>query len=171
MNRGSGLAAIALALLLAACAGVTPRPVGADALAGRLSVQVEGDANRSFSAAFELEGSARQGRLVLSSPLGSQLARADWSAGEARLQSGDGERRYADLDSLAADALGEPVPLAALFDWLRGRPWAGAPSTSTTDGFSQLGWQVDLSRQAEGRIEARRAAEPVVVVRAKLDAP
>lgn len=163
--------ALLLGLMLAACAGMAPRPATGDLLAGRLSIQVEGDAARSFSAAFELEGSAREGRLVLTTPLGTQVASADWSAGRARLQSKDGERVYADLDSLAADALGEPVPLAALFDWLRGRPWAGASSVPAGAGFVQLGWTVDVSRQADGRIEARRAAEPVVVVRAKLDAP
>ena len=42
------------------------------------------------------------------------------------------EAAYADLDALAAAALGEGVPMLALFDWLRGRPWAGAPSAATT---------------------------------------
>lgn len=169
MNRARRLAAALLCALLCACASVTPKSSAVDVLAGRLSVQVEGDASRSFSAAFELEGSPAEGRLILSSPLGSQVASADWSADRVRLRSGDGERIYPDLDSLAVDALGEAVPLAALFDWLRGRAWPGAPSAPAPGGFVQLGWSVDLSRQAEGRIEARRASSPTVVVRAKLD--
>lgn len=171
MNRARRLAAVLLCALLSACASVAPKSGATDVLAGRLSVQVEGDASRSFSAAFELEGSPAEGRLTLTSPLGTQVASADWSAGRVRLRSSDGERIYPDLDSLAADALGEPVPLAALFDWLRGRAWPGAPSVPAAGGFAQLGWSVDLSRQAEGRIEARRASSPTVVVRARLDGP
>jgi len=169
VSRVGRLAAALLCALLSACASVAPGPVAADLLSGRLSVQVEGDARRSFSAAFELEGSAAEGRLTLTSPLGTQVANAEWSAGRVRLRSSDGERLYPDLDSLAADALGEPVPLAALFDWLRGRAWPGAPSAPAVGGFAQLGWSVDLSQQAEGRIEARRASSPAVVVRARLD--
>ncbi len=169
MRRVRRLATALLCALLSACASVAPTPGASDLLVGRLSVQVEGDASRSFSAAFELEGSPAEGRLTLASPFGTQVASADWSAGQVRLRSGGAERIYPDLDSLAADALGEAVPLAALFDWLRGRAWPGAPSTPAAGGFLQLGWSVDLSRQAEGRIEARRASIPAVLVRARLD--
>jgi len=37
-------------------------------------------------------------------------------------------RRFASLDELTREALGESVPIEAWFDWLRGRPWPGAPS-------------------------------------------
>lgn len=164
--------AAAAALLLGACATVAPPPgPGGEPLAGRLSVRVDDDAARSFNAAFELLGSAERGSLALTTPLGTQVAQADWAAGQVRLRSRDGERLYPDLDSLAADALGERVPLAALFDWLRGRPWPGAASRSDAQGFEQLGWAVDLSRRGEGWIEARRSAPPAVTVRAKLDTP
>ena len=66
-------------------------------------------------------------------------------------------------------ALGESLPLAALPDWLAGRPWPGAPHTPGEAGFVQLGWQVSLARRSEGWIEARRAAPPAVLVRVKLD--
>ena len=62
--------------------------------------------------------------------------------------------------------------MAALFDWLRGRPWPDAASQLRGDGvpgFEQLGWQIDLARWAEGRVEARRVAPPVVTVRVRLD--
>ncbi len=160
------------ALGLAGCASLAPPAApGSERLAGRLSVQVENDAARSFNAAFELLGSAERGSLALTTPLGTQVAQADWSPQQVRLRSGDGERLYPDLDSLAVDALGERVPLAALFDWLRGRPWPAAAHETGAKGFAQLGWQIDLSRQAEGWVQARRAAPPVVTVRAKLDAP
>lgn len=167
--RRRALVALAVAgAWLAGCASVAP-PIGGERLAGRLSVRVDGDAARAFHAAFELEGSAQAGRLSLTTPLGTQVARADWTPQQVRLRSSEGERVYADLESLAADALGERVPLAALFDWLHGRPWPDAASAPQPQGFVQLGWVVDVSRRAEGWVEARRIELPVVSVRAKLD--
>jgi outer membrane lipoprotein LolB len=34
-----------------------------------------------------------------------------------------GESTFTDLDALTRQALGESVPVSALFDWLQGRPW------------------------------------------------
>lgn len=134
-------------------------------------MRVEGDAQRSFSSAFELSGSAERGRLVLSSALGLQVGRAEWSPGRAELDDGRERRVYADLQDLAEQALGERVPIAALFDWLRGRPTVGAPSEPRPGGFEQFGWTVDTARRDEGWIEARRSQLPAVVVRARLDSP
>ena len=143
-------------------------------LTGRLAVQVEGQPERSFAADFELSGTAEQGALVLAGPLGTTAARARWSPGEAVLVGPHGETRQPDLDSLAHDAFGEALPMAALFDWLRGRPWPGAAAEPRADGgpgFVQLGWQVVLDRLADGRIEARRAGPPAVTVRVRLQPP
>ena len=173
-------AALLMALGLAACASVTQAPVAADAemLSGRLAVRVEagdGAAARSENAGFELQGNAHAGQLNLSTPLGSVLAQARWAPGSVVLATPQGERRFADLDALTREVLGESVPVAALFDWLRGRPWPGAPSADTTaraePGFVQLGWAVDLARFGEGWVVARRDRAPVVTVRARLDRP
>ena len=91
-------------------------------LNGRLSVRVESDPVRALSAAFELSGDASSGALVLTSPIGATLAQAHWTPAEAVLETPGASHRYPDLDALAEQALGERVPLAALFDWLRGRP-------------------------------------------------
>ena len=179
-----GMAAAAVLLGgLAGCA--TPTPPGEDfalTAAGRLSVRIDAYAGRpaqSLSAGFEWRGSGERGELTLLSPLGTQLAKARWAPGVAWLTSSEGEARFDTLDDLAERALGERVPLAAWPDWLAGRPWPHAPATPTTAattaaptdaGFEQLGWRVDLSRRVEGRIEARRAAPPVVTVRILLDA-
>jgi outer membrane lipoprotein LolB len=159
--------------LLAGCA-TPPAPLGAPAevLSGRLSVRIEGQADRSIAAGFDLSGSAREGQLLLSGPLGTTAARARWSPGQAVLNSGGQTSHHADLDALATAALGEAVPIAALFDWLRGRAWAGAPAHPRADGsagFEQLGWQVSLARWAEGWIEAVRTAPPVITVKARLE--
>jgi outer membrane lipoprotein LolB len=100
------------------------------------------------------------------------IAQARWAPGSAVLATPQGERAFADLDALTREMLGESVPVAALFDWLRGRPWPGAASTAPTGaGFEQLGWAVDLARFGDGWVVARRERMPTVTVRARLEVP
>jgi outer membrane lipoprotein LolB len=163
-------ALLASALLATACATLAPPSVvSGERYSGKLSVRVEGDAQRSFSADFELRGSPAVGWLALSSPLGTQLARAQWSGQSVELATPERTQQFASLDAMAAEALGESVPIAALFDWLAGRPWSGAPSTAREGGFEQVGWRVDVSRHAEGFVIATRIQPPGVVVRTRLD--
>jgi outer membrane lipoprotein LolB len=166
---------IAAALLaLAGCASVAP-PAGEPPLAGRLAVTVAsqpGSPARSASTQFELHGNAERGRLILTSPLGTTLARASWQPGAAEADTGRGPvERHASLDALAERLLGEPLPLAALVEWLHGRPWGGAPHKAAQGGFEQLGWRIDTSRRADGLLLAARAAAPAITVRALLDTP
>ena len=126
-----------------------------DRSSGRLSVRVDAEPVRAVTAAFELQGDAHQGVMVLTSPLGATMAEARWSPAATVLTVPGAQSRYADLDDLAAQALGERLPMAALFDWLRGRPWAGAvarPLANAAPGFEQLGWQVRLERFDEGLV-------------------
>jgi outer membrane lipoprotein LolB len=141
---------------------------------GRLSLRVEATADKpsqGLSTAFELRGTGDAGELRLLSPLGTRMATATWGSGRALLQTGDGERSFASLDELAVQALGEPLPLAALPDWLAGRPWPRQPFRAIADGFEQLGWQVNTSERAEGRVAARRESPPAVQLRVRLDLP
>lgn len=143
---------------------------------GRLALQVEGDAQRSFTAGFELHGSPARGRLDLLGPLGTLQARADWHDGHATLQSGDERRVYASVGELGRDLLGEELPLEALFDWLDGRPWARVEALPRPDGagpgFVQLDWLVDLARQEDGLLRLQHLWRvPVVTLRLKLDPP
>ncbi|MCC6853029.1 MAG: outer membrane lipoprotein LolB [Rubrivivax sp.] len=163
-------AALAAAAALSACAGV-PRDT-AGWISGRLGLSVaaqQAQPAQQFSAGFELSGDGASGELRLYTPVGTQIAAARWAPGRATLRRAEGERSFTDLDALALDALGEPVPLAALPDWLAGRAWSAAPSSANATGFEQLGWSVDLSARAQGRIVARRAAPPVVVLRVQLE--
>jgi outer membrane lipoprotein LolB len=161
-----------LALVLAGCAGTPPAPGDAAWTTGRLSVRIDADGQRaaqSVSAAFELRGDGRGGELRLNSPLGTRVATARWAPGLALLDDGLGEQAYDSLAALSQQALGEALPLEALPDWLTGRPWPGAAHAIGPGGFEQLGWQVDLSRRAEGWIEMHRSSPPAVRVRVKLD--
>lgn len=164
-------AVLCLALALAGCAQLPQRPVPAaeTRLSGRISVNVAGDAHQrgtGGAASFELFGDPQRGRLELTSPLGALVARASWQPGQATLQTPGDERRFDDLDALTRELLGEPVPVAALFDWLQARPWPAAPHQKTSDGFEQLGWRIAPRLPS---LVAIRLADPVVTLRARLD--
>ena len=164
-------AALAAALLLSSCAS-TPR--SAPELSGRLAVHVPAQTNvaaRSLATQFELRGDATTGSLQLTTPIGITSAEAHWQPGRAELVTPDGRRSFDSLDALAEQMLGEPLPLAALIEWLRGRPWAGAPSRLEDGGFEQLGWRIDLSRFGQGWVLAARERAPAVSVRARLETP
>jgi len=184
--------------VLAACTTVPQAPPAGpgDAFSGRLALRVEpvgSESPRAVSAAFDLRGDSRAGTLGLSTPLGSLIAQARWSPAEVVLTTPRETRRFASLDELTREALGESVPIEAWFDWLRGRPWPGAPSSpvqatssgpsdvapalpgallsaTPAPGFRQLGWRVDLAQFDAGAIAAtRETPAPVVSVRIRLD--
>jgi outer membrane lipoprotein LolB len=140
-------AVLATTALLSACA--TPRPValpGEEVWSGRLSLNVDSTPPQSFSSAFDLRGAPAAGELQLSSPLGNTLATVVWTPQSAELRQGGQVTRRGSLDELTTELSGTAVPVAALFGWLRGIQ-GDVP-----------GWQADLSRQAEGRVTARRSA-------------
>jgi outer membrane lipoprotein LolB len=135
-----------LALLLAGCAQPQPTPANSQRTlwTGRLALQVEEQASQSFSASFELSGSAQQGQFVLLNPLGNTIARIQWNAGHAEITTGQNTRESESLDALLQDVLGTDIPVAALFSWLEGTQVAA------------VGWQADLSAIAAGRLVAQR---------------
>lgn len=141
-------AVLVTAALLSACA-TTPRPAtlpGEEMWSGRLSLNVDSTPPQSFSSAFDLRGAPTAGELQLSSPLGNTLATVVWTPQSAELRQGGLVTRRGSLDELTTELSGTAVPVAALFGWLRGVQ-GDVP-----------GWQADLSRQAEGRVTARRSA-------------
>ena len=173
MARGALLGA---ALALAGCAALPPASTGSQPLSGRLALQVDALPDRpaqAISASFDLRGTAEQGELRLSTPLGTTLAAASWGAGEARLVTPQGEKRFDDLDALSRETFGESLPLRALPDWLQGRPWPAEPARPLEPGpgFVQLGWSIDLARFAAGQLQAWREGPPAVRLRAQLDRP
>jgi outer membrane lipoprotein LolB len=88
------------------------------------------------------------------------------------LESAGGRHTFADSAALADAALGEAVPVFALFDWLIGRPWPAAESTALADGgkgFEQLGWRIDLGQFDQGRVVAVRNSPPIVTLRVFLE--
>jgi outer membrane lipoprotein LolB len=142
--------ALALALL-AGCASAPPAPPPAAAngpWSGRLALQVKDNPSQSFSAMFELRGTARAGELALSTPVGSTLAVLAWEPGVATLRSNGRTRESESIDALVAQVAGSSIPVAALFDWLRGMP------------TEVPGWRPNLSQLAQGRLSAERLQPP-----------
>lgn len=180
LKFGLLLATLCLGALAGCASAPTPQVPIADqqALSGRLSVRVDATPStpaQNVSGVFELEGAPAAGQLSLSTPLGTMMARARWTPERAWLTTSNGESSFNDLDALTREMLGESLPVAALFDWLRGRPWPGAPSrvrpVGGTPGFQQLGWTIDLARFEEGWVVAEREQVPRVSVRARIDPP
>jgi outer membrane lipoprotein LolB len=145
-------AALLMVFVLAGCA-TPPKssgPVDAETgpWSGRLALKVEDKPGDSFSAGFELKGNASSGELALFSPLGGTLALLSWEPGSATLRTGNDTRQFPSVDALVAHVTGAAIPVAALFDWLRGRATQVA------------GWTADLSQLGQGRLAAKRLAPP-----------
>jgi outer membrane lipoprotein LolB len=186
-RRAITLCCVLAAVALSACSNVPISDPAKQAntsasspqLAGRLIIKVAENGPqqpaRSLSAHFELRGQAQRGALDLSTPLGSLLAQARWEPEAAWLRTPRGETRFDNLDTLSQKLLGQTVPVAALFDWLRARPWAGAPHQAVDvaeSGFTQIGWRVDVSRWAKlSVVTAIRLQAPTVTVSAQLERP
>lgn len=148
-------------LALSGCA-TPPRPhAGAKESgpwSGRLALQVKDEASQSFAAMFELRGTAEAGELTLTSPLGGTLAVLAWAPGTATLRSNGKVRSFPSVDALVTQATGAAIPLAALFDWLRGR------------NTPVPGWSANLSQLPQGRISAvRHDPQPQADLRVALD--
>ncbi len=130
------------ALLIGGCAS-TVQP-GLRLWSGRLAVTVHDTPAQHVSVGFELEGSADAGSLTLLSPLGTTVARVRWSPQGALWQRGSEWQSRPTLGELTRELMGTELPVADLFHWLNGQ------ATNTE------GWQVDLSRHSDGRIQAQR---------------
>ncbi|KKW67571.1 hypothetical protein AAV94_09775 [Lampropedia cohaerens] len=147
LRRRSWLAAVGAAALLAACAlpgRRTPYVLHQGHWRGRLALRTEESQPQSHVASFELRGSAQRGELQVFNPLGNVMARLHWGPGAAYLRTGNEQVEGESLEALAERVFGTAVPIAALFAWLSGQAQPVA------------GWRVDLSRFAQGRIEALR---------------
>ena len=154
------------AVLLAGCS-TPPQPHPTEdeyglVWSGRMALQISDplSAEKTFSAAFHLQGNPVTGSLDIFSPLGSQIAQLQWQPGTALLIQGSQHTYSESLPSLLHQVLGTELPIQALFSWLKGDP------------ANAVGWQVDLSRRAQGRITAyRMTPAPQATLRLVLQQP
>jgi outer membrane lipoprotein LolB len=131
-----------LMLLLTACATRLPPPQTPETLfwSGRMALNIASTPPQSLSAGFELKSVRGSGELQLLSPLGTSLAKLQWSPGQATLEQGRQHWQDSSLDHLLIRLTGAALPLNALIDWLQARP-------------TQVeGWRADLSQLGSGRL-------------------
>lgn len=176
----------ALPLLLAACAGLPPAaPVLPESgatrayqqsidIGGRMSVryQVNGR-DESLHGSFDWRQRPDSTAVTLLSPLGQTLAQiAVTPAGATLTQAGQPPLSAADADALASQALGWPLPVAGLRDWLQGmvtvpggRRVALAPRDDGGEIVSADGWRLRFPAWEDGvparprRIDLARSTE------------
>lgn len=159
------LISLAAVVLATGCSTTQPtHSAGSEATPwrGRLAVRIEADPNasdsQSFSAAFELSGSATDGALTLFTPIGTTAAALSWTPDTAVLKTNGDTQRFASLNALIKQVIGTEIPVAALFGWLTG------------ENMNAAGWSADLSRQTDGRITAKRLTPaPAAELRLVLD--
>ncbi len=158
----------ALAWLLGGCASV-PAPLGVSEetqlwqqrqadlarldhwlITGRIGIQ---SAETGWHATLHWRQAGRDFNIVLNAPLGQGSAQLQGNSAGVELSLSDGQRLHAaDPDSLLDRALGTPVPVSALYYWVRGLPLPARPAGFELDGqgrllwLEQAGWRVDFRR-------------------------
>lgn len=140
--------------IIAGCASHTQPVAVAPHWQGRLAMRVHSDPAQAFSADFALHGSPQAGSLSFFSPLGHTLARLEWDASTAMLQTGTEQQHFASLAALTRHATGSELPVASLFAWLQGLEGLALDAP---------GWNADLQHMSTGRLRAWRTqpAPPV----------
>jgi outer membrane lipoprotein LolB len=154
--------ALLLNFLMAGCAfppkKETAHRQDASTWRGRLAVRVETAQPQSFSASFELTGSAVAGEMTLFNPLGGTAAVLTWDAQTATMRVNGDVQHHPSLNALISRAIGTEIPVGALFGWLAGELAVAE------------GWNPDLSQHANGRILAKRTSPaPPVELRLVLE--
>ena len=148
-------------LLLCACASRLPPPHTPETLfwSGRMALNIASTPPQSISADFELQSLQGSGELQLLSPLGTSLAKLQWSPRQASLEQGSQRWQDSSLDSLLVRLTGAALPMDALIDWLQARPTPVA------------GWSADLSQLGSGKlwVQSTSTAMPQVTLRLILE--
>lgn len=170
-------AALSLTLLLAACADMNPHsgqdpgpPVARHyqdsiVLNGRLSIlYTQRNQPQSLYGSFTWSQQADHTQLSLLSPLGQTLAVIDIRPGIAVLtQPGKAPLAAADVDVLTAQALGWPLPVSGLRDWLQGfghdlngNPFVAHPANGPHRFLTQDGWTLTYGDWQDGEANSIR---------------
>lgn len=171
-QRFAAIAAV-LPLLLAGCASLTP-PVAPSApaprvfqqaieLGGRLSVRYQaGDKEEALHGNFTWAQTASDTTVTLLSPLGQTLAIITATPDGATLaQGGHPLRSASDVNTLTANTLGWPLPVAGLREWLQGfavdrsgQPFIASPHADKVE--TRDGWQIRYQAWAQDDAEHPR---------------
>jgi outer membrane lipoprotein LolB len=156
-----------MAALLSSCATMSPPVQSAHQQArrpfsqaldtgGRLSLRYQnGDKQEALHGSFTWNQDRDATTVTLLSPLGQTLAVITATADGATLtQSGQAPRSASDVDALTASALGWPLPIAGLREWLQGfatdrdgRQFIASPAAPEV--VTKDGWHIVYAAWAE----------------------
>lgn len=165
----------------------TPQRTYSDALDldGRLSAQYKkDDKDEAIHVSFSWKQRKDLSTITILSPLGQILAAIEVRPDSASLTQPGKQPRYAtDVDALAEQALGWPLPVAGLRDWLQGfasdaqhQSFIASPANTqvtTSDGWhlQYQSWQDEPAQKRPKRIDLTRQTEQAgkVMIRIVLD--
>lgn len=168
----------ALPILIAGCASVPPAgPTAPTAqteaqrnyhraidIGGRLSVRYrQNGRDEALHGGFTWSQRAESTEIALLSPLGQTMAEIRVTPTMSSLtQAGQGTRVATDVDALAAETLGWPLPVSGLRDWLQGYSAKGQ-RIPAGDGAAQAltddGWRIrygSWETGADGSLHPKR---------------
>jgi outer membrane lipoprotein LolB len=128
-------------------------------LDGRLSVQYQkNEQDEAIHASFNWKQSKDRSNITILSPLGQILANIDIKPGHATLtQSGQVPRSATNVDALAEQALGWPLPVSGLRNWLQGfavdaNNKAFVATSTNTRVLTSDGWDIQyMSWEADNQ--------------------
>ncbi|KAF1042449.1 MAG: Outer-membrane lipoprotein LolB [Herbaspirillum frisingense] len=199
VRRAATAGAVSLAVLLAGCASIqqTLQPGAANApsykesidISGRISVQYEQGGNpQSLHGSFIWTQTPREVNLELFSPLGQTVATINVKPGITTLvQSGRAPQVAPDVDALAAQSLGWPLPVSGMRLWLQGtgadaagKTFSAKPGEDFATFTTKDGWRVvyanwendpDSGETRPKRIDMTRSTEQAgkVAIRVAVD--
>lgn len=156
-------ALLAFPLFVAGCAGISTSPQApasagvirsyqqAIDITGRMSVRYQQyGRDEALHGSFEWQQRPGRTQLTLSSPLGQTIAQiAILPDGATLTRSNQPPLAAADADALTAEALGWPLPVSGLRDWLQGhltdrsgRKMVATPQDENTDIETADGWRI-----------------------------
>ncbi|MEY1661386.1 lipoprotein insertase outer membrane protein LolB [Isoalcanivorax beigongshangi] len=138
-------------------------------LSGRLGYRTAADGG---SASLEWRQRSEGGQILFSGPLGFGSAELLWNGEGAELRHGKQRHQAPTPGALAWMLTGMDLPVDALYYWVRGLPFPGAPAQlqraddGSVTGLQQLGWTLRFDRpEAVGhlvlphRVRAERGSD------------
>jgi outer membrane lipoprotein LolB len=168
MSASTAPAALALILLLGACAALAPDPAHPPSpapfdLVGRVAVHYD---QRAFSSGVRWQHTPDRNEIWLLTPVGQTIAHIVSDAGGAVLTGADrSQYRGTSIEGVTRRVLGWELPLAHLAWWVRGEVAPGSiPHAVERDPlgrltrFTQDGWRISFvhARETEHGARPRR---------------
>ena len=176
--RRLGLAIVLLPALLGGCASLPAGPdesvaPGGFRLTGRAAVRYAGN---GASVGIDWRHDTRTDDLLITSPLGQDVARISRRDGEVRVVTAD-QKEYAasDAESLTEQVLGWRLPLTGLADWVQGRADPRRPARLTRDAQQRLAellqddWRVEYQEYEGVRPSRLRISRTGLEIRFVVD--